>query len=148
MKIEKYQLKTGEDLFSYDFISEGVKGRITKHIGFKLVNERGIYNLSLGDIDPLTGEIDYEAVSNNGDGEKVLATVVSAIFAFWEDHPYALIYARGNTASRTRLYQIGINKYYDEIKDMLDIYGKTENGWFPFKKNMNCLAFAAQLKTS
>lgn len=82
MNIEHYQLKSGLELLSYEFVSEGPKGFITKRIQFTLVNRQGVYNLAFGDKDPVTGEIDDKVVSNNGDSEKVLATVVGAVFAF------------------------------------------------------------------
>ena len=148
MNVEQYQLKSGLELLTYEFISEGPKGLITKRIQFKLVNRQGVYNLAFGDKDPETGEIDDKAISNNGDSEKVLATVVGAVFAFLDQYPETWIFASGSTSSRTRLYQIGISKYYDEISDELEIYGQIKEDWFPFEKNKNYLAFIAKLKNS
>ena len=105
MKIAKYQLTAGYELLSYEFISEGPKGQIPKRIQFTLVNRQGVYNLAFGDKDPETGEIDGKVVSNNADSERVLATVVSAVFAFLDKHPDAWVFASGSTAARTRLYQ-------------------------------------------
>jgi len=56
-----------------------------------------------------TGEIDDTVVSNNGDSEQVLATVVSAVYAFTEKQDDVWVYATGSNSTRTRLYQIGIN---------------------------------------
>ena len=123
MKISKYQLKSGHELLSYEFISEGPKGLIPKQIQFTLINMQGVYNLAFGDKDSLTGEVDDKVVSHNGDSEKVLATVVGAVFAFLDQHPNAWVFATGSTVSRTRLYQMGIFKYYDEISEDLEIYG-------------------------
>ena len=81
MNIEQYQLKSGLEFLNYEFISEGPRGLIPKRIQFTLVNRQGIYNLAFGDKDLVTGEIDDKAISNNGDSEKVLATVVGAVFA-------------------------------------------------------------------
>ncbi|MDB5248279.1 MAG: hypothetical protein JWQ40_2673 [Segetibacter sp.] len=67
MKLEKYQLKSSEELLSYEFISEGPKGLIRKRIQFTLVNGDQVYNLAFRDKDPVTGAIDDLAVSNNGD---------------------------------------------------------------------------------
>lgn len=148
MHIEQYQLKSGLELLSYEFISEGPKGLITKRIQFTLVNKQGIYNLAFGDKDPVTGEIDDKIVSNNGDSERVLATVVGAVFAFLDERRDAWIFAAGSTPSRTRLYQMGITKYYDEISDELEIYGRIKDDWHPFEKNKEYRAFIAKLKTS
>lgn len=148
MKIEQYQLKSGLELLSYEFISEGPKGLIPKCIQFTLVNRQGVYNLAFGDRDPVTGEVDDKIVSNNGDSEKVLATVVGAVFAFIDKHPNAWIFAAGSTSSRTRLYQMGIAKYYNEISDELEIYGRIKDEWHPFQRNKDYSAFIAKLKTS
>ncbi|MEO8710647.1 MAG: hypothetical protein ABI405_00920 [Parafilimonas sp.] len=148
MKIARYQLKAGHELRSYEFISEGPKGLILKRIQFTLVNRQGIYNLAFGDKDFTTGELDDKAVSNNGDSEKVLATVIGAVFAFFDQHQDAWIFATGSTAARTRLYQMGIAKYYNEISTELEIYGQIEEDWHPFEKNREYLAFLAKLKTS
>jgi hypothetical protein len=148
MKIPKYQLKAGHELLSYEFISEGPKGLITKRIQFTLVNRQGVYNLAFGDKDSITGEINDKVVSNNGDSEKVLATVVGAIFAFFEHHPDAWIFATGSTTARTRLYQMGIAKYFDEISGELEIFGQIEENWYPFEKNREYLAFLTKLKIS
>ncbi len=148
MKISKYQLKAGHELLSFEFISEGPKGLITKRIQFTLVNKQGVYNLAFGDKDAVTGEINDKVVSNNGDSEKVLATFVGAVFAFFDHHPDAWVFATGSTAARTRLYKIGIAKYYDEINDALEIYGQVGGNWYPFEKNTDYLAFLVKLKNS
>ena len=124
MKLDKYQLKTGEEFLSFEFISEGPKGLIHKQIQFSLVNRNGVFNLAFGDKDPITGEIDDLMVSNNGDSEKVLATVIGAVYVFYDQYPHAWIYASGSTGARTRLYKMGITKYYEEIKNDFEIYGR------------------------
>lgn len=148
MKIARYQLTAGHELLAYEFISEGPKGLISKRIQFTLVNREGVYNLALGDKDHLTGEIDDKVVSNNGDSEKVLATVVDAVFAFLDQYPTSWVFASGSTAARTRLYQIGISKYYDEISAKLEIYGQIDDEWRPFERDRNYLSFLAKLKIS
>jgi hypothetical protein len=148
MKLDKYQLKAGQELLSYEFISEGPKGLIRKRIQFTLVNRDQVFNLAFGDKDTVTGYIDDLAVSNNGDSEKILATVVGAVYAFCDRYPDAWIYASGSTSARTRLYKICITKYYDEIKDDFDIYGQIGENWEPFEKGRDYIAFLAQRKIS
>jgi hypothetical protein len=63
-----------------------------------------LYNLAFGDKDHSTGEIDDKVISNNGDSEKVLATVVATVYAFTDKYPETWIYATGSTKARTRLY--------------------------------------------
>lgn len=45
----------------------------------------------------VTGEIDDTVISNNGDSEKVLATVVTTLYAFIYKHQNAMVYATGST---------------------------------------------------
>ncbi|MDB5248278.1 MAG: hypothetical protein JWQ40_2672 [Segetibacter sp.] len=64
------------------------------------------------------------------------------------DHPKAWIYASGSTRARTRLYQIGISKYYDEIKGDFDIFGQVAQSWEPFERGKEYTAFLVQQKTT
>ena len=82
MQLPRYELKAESSLLIFEFISEGSKGRIPKIIKFSETALKGFYNLAFGDKDAKTGDIDDEVISNNGDSEQVLATVVSAVFAF------------------------------------------------------------------
>jgi hypothetical protein len=146
MKLDRYELKSSDELFSFDFLSEGPKGKIPKLIHFALVNQHNYYNLAFGDKDANTGEIDDIIITDNGDSEKVLATVVSAVYAFCDKNPEAWIYATGSTAARTRLYRMGINKYFDIVEEDFEIFGESENEWERFEKNKSYQAFVVKLK--
>ena len=78
--------------------------------------------------------------------EKVLASVVAAIYSFCDKVPNALVYATGSTAARTRLYKMGINKYYDIVKEDFLIFGQTESEWETYEKGKNYEAFVVQRK--
>ena len=93
MKIDRYALKSESGLTVFEFISEGPQGTIRKMIHFQETNEPGLYNLAFGDKNSDTDEMDDLSVSNNGDSEKVLATVVAALYAFFDKHPDAFVYA-------------------------------------------------------
>ena len=82
---------------TFEFTSEGEKGLINKIVRFQPTNLKGLYNLAFGDKDKLTGVIDDKVISNNGDSEKVLATVVATVYAFTDRYPDALIYVTGST---------------------------------------------------
>ena len=146
MKLDRYEIKSGDQLLTFEFLSEGPKGKIQKLIQFALVNQDNYYNLAFGDKDPITGEIDDTTVTDNGDSEKILATVVAAVYAFCDKHSEAWIYATGSTAARTRLYRMGINKYFDIVQEDFEIFGERENEWERFIKNKNYQAFVVQLK--
>lgn len=104
MNVHKYQLKADRKLHIFQFISEGPKGKIPKLVEFTETNLHDFYNLAFGDKDPKTGKINDEITTNNGDTEKVLATVVAAVYAFTDKYPEVWVYATGSTKTRTRLY--------------------------------------------
>ena len=114
MQLDKYQIRSGEQLTVYEFVSIGPMGRITKIVQYMPTNYKDLYNLGFGDKNLETGELNDNIISNNGDGEKVLATVVATLYAFTDKYPQAMIYATGSTKYRTRLYRMGINKYIDQ----------------------------------
>ena len=82
MKVDKYSIKAESNYTVFEFVSEGPKGSIRKLIQFQKTNEHNLYNLAFGDKNIETGQLDDLVISNNGDSEKVLATVISALYAF------------------------------------------------------------------
>ncbi|OFX45768.1 MAG: hypothetical protein A2046_07310 [Bacteroidetes bacterium GWA2_30_7] len=148
MKQPKYQLKAEQDLAIFEFISEGPKGKIPKLIEFKETNLNGFYNLAFGDKDETTGKIDDKVVTNNDDTEKVLATVVAAVYAFTDKYPDAWVYATGSSASRTRLYRMGITKYLEQVQNDFHIFGELDENWILFEKGINYEGFVVQRKNN
>jgi len=73
------------------------------------------------------------AISNNGDTDKVLATVVAALYIFCERYPDAFVYATGSTAARTRLYRMGISRFYDEVQNDFFFYGQVGDDFPEFE---------------
>ncbi len=104
-----------------------------------------MYNLGFGDKLP-SGDYDDTVISNNGDGKKVLATVAATLYTFTNKYKEAMIHIEGSTKSRTRLYQIGITKYLDTIREDFEILGETEIGWEEFESNRNYNAFLIKRK--
>lgn len=147
MKLDRYELKSGEKLEVFEFVSVGNKGRIIKLVQYTATNYKDLYNLGVGDKNAETGEIDDNVISNNGDSEKVLATVVSTLYAFTDKHKDAMIYATGSSKSRTRLYRMGIAKYLGEAENDFEIYGETEHGWEEFRNNIDYEAFLVKRKS-
>jgi hypothetical protein len=148
MKLERYELAAGKNLTTFEFLSEGRKGRIVKIIQFQQMNLENLYNLAFGDKNAETGLLDDLVVTDNGDSEKVLATVVSALYAFTDRYPDAWIYATGSTNSRTRLYRMGINKYYDIVMTDFDIMGESQNEWEVYQFGKDYQVFAVHKKNS
>lgn len=146
MKMERYLLKAEANLTVFEFISEGPNGLIQKIVQFQKTDRHNLYNLAFGDKNIETGEIDDLVVSNNGDSEKVLATVAAALFVFFDKYPNAFVYATGSTNARTRLYRIGITRFYDEIIQRVDLYGQIGEDFYEFEIGKDYIGFLAQLK--
>lgn len=126
MKLESYGI-TEKDSMIFEFVSEGPKGHITKRVLYQKNDSEFIFNLAFGDVNIETGDFDDYAITNNGDSNKVLATVAKSILIFIEKNPNAYIYAEGSSPARTRLYQMGISKNIDEIQEIFKIDGYLKN---------------------
>ena len=122
------------DEYSYAFFSVGKNGIILKIVAFEQI-EGNRYNLGFGDYDFLTEEVNDKIVSDNGDSEKVLATVVGILNDFLLKHADYEVFVIGSTESRTRLYQIAINIYYEEFTQFYQIFGKIGDNVESFQKN-------------
>lgn len=146
MKIERYPLKAESSFTVFEFISEGPKGLIRKLIQFQLTNKPNLYNLAFSEKIAETGEIDDLELSNNGDSEKVLATVVAALYAFCDKHPDAFVDATGSTSSRTRLYRKGITLLYKEIVKDFYLFGQMGNKFYEFQIGKDYIGFLTQRK--
>jgi hypothetical protein len=146
MKLPRYELVAENSLMVFEFTSEGPKGQIPKLIKFSTTALKGFYNLAFGDKDLETSDIDDKVVSNNGDSEKVLATVVSAVFAFTDIYKNTWVYATGSTKSRTRLYRMGISKYFEDVKQDFQVFGMLDGEWQEFEKEIDYTAFVARRK--
>jgi len=146
MKLPNYPLASSDNMMTFEFVSEGPKGLIYKLVRFQPTNLKEVYNLAFGDKDHSTGSIDDMVISNNGDSEKVLASVVSTIYAFTDMFPDAWIYATGSTKSRTRLYRMGITNYLSEVEEDFEILGEHNDKWETFRKNVEYDSFLVRRK--
>ena len=146
MKLPKYPLRAEKSLMVYEFTSDGPRGKIQKIVKYSETNFKDLYNLAFGDKDQATGEINDKTISNNGDSDMVLATVVSTVYAFTEKYPDAWIFAIGSTKARTRLYKIGISKYLLEIRLDFQVFGLKDDEWVKFEKDIEYEAFLVQRK--
>ncbi len=146
MKLPRYELKAEQSLMVFEFVSEGPKGQISKLVKFSGTALKGFYNLAFGDKNLETGEINDTVISNNGDSEQVLATVISAVYSFTDRERDAWVYATGSTKSRTRLYRIGITKYLDEVRQDFLLYGLINGEWELFEKEIDYTAFVVKRK--
>lgn len=148
MNLNKYALIASSDFTSFKFDSIGPKGTIPKLIQFQQMNIAGYYNLAFGDLGPVTNELDDFTVSDNGDSEKVLATVVAALSDFLDSHPNAVVYATGSTKVRTRLYRMSISKYYYQEMHNFELFGEKESGFQQFELGQEYLGFLVKTKNN
>jgi hypothetical protein len=147
MQEDRYRVETSFDLTTFEFVSEGPKGKIEKVVVYTEINLKDVYNLAFGDKDPITGFLNDLTVTNNGDSQKVLATVAATLYAFTDEKPTVAIIATGSTAARTRLYRMGITNNLESIRQDFDVYGLTERkNWEPFRKNITYGAFLVRRK--
>lgn len=147
MRLEKYTTEVDDTAKVYEFVSEGLKGFIKKRVIFEQIGDKNIYNLAFGDVDIITNEIDDVVITNNGDIDKVLATVAATVYNFLEKYPNAIVVATGSTPTRTRLYKIGISKNLDEIKENFIVKGLIENShWVIYNKSESYSAFYIKKK--
>jgi hypothetical protein len=137
MKYDVYDDLYIRDLYSvFEFFSIGNRGLILKRIVFSPTDYPDVYSLSFGDINT-NGEVDDYSISNNGDRNKVLATVAYAIDIYLNEYPDRYVYFTGSTEERTRLYRIAIGLNLEELSTKLIIYSQTDDGFIPFVKNIS-----------
>lgn len=115
MDLERYEIEQLDE-FTYRFFSTGVKGNFEMRVRFTNTWQN-TFNLGFGAIDPVSGVLDDLIELRNGDSQKILATVANVVLAFLELHPLVRIYATGSNKSRTRLYQMGINRVLPLLSD-------------------------------
>ncbi|RXK83472.1 DUF6934 family protein [Filimonas effusa] len=146
MRYEIYRnLRITEDFRVVDFTSEGKKGNISKRIVFSATEWKDVYNLAFGDIGA-NGEIDDFSISDNGDRNKILATVVDVVMAYTKRYPDRLIFFRGSTRERTRLYRMAVGINLRELSCDFDIYAFVGEDIMPFTPNMEMTAFLIKRK--
>lgn len=142
MNLEKYEIETEINSTYFEFVSRGSQGSIVKVVKYsKIFDNQELYNLGFGDKNLSTGELDDKVITNNGDTIKVLATVASTLHEFFNEFPNSIVYSKGSSLSRTRLYQINIAKFITEIEAEFEIYGELENNIERFRKGVNYIGF-------
>ncbi len=148
MNLPKYPLASGNKMTTFEFVSEGRRGLINKLVKYQQTNLKGLYNLAFGDKVLTTREIDDKVISNNGDSEKVLATVVATVYAFTDKYPNVWIYVTGSSKARTRLYRMGISKYLNEVVLDFEVLGELQDDWETFKPDTEYEGFLIRRKNN
>jgi hypothetical protein len=146
-------LRFAEDYHLFLFYSAGPKGTLKKIVAYtELKNLPNAYNLGFGTLKTNKDGneyIDDSEVSDNGDRNKILATIAITAYAFIDKYPHKKIYLRGNDKVRTRLYQMAIGHAYDELSESFTILGDKAEiaGTYnlsPFERGVNYMGFLVQ----
>jgi len=88
MKYEVYELLyVSDDLSIFEFESIGPRGQILKRIQFIPTHLDGVFSLAMGDVQSDTNILDDVSVSNNGDRNKILATIADAVDKYSSRYP-------------------------------------------------------------
>jgi hypothetical protein len=148
MKYEAYNdIEFYPDYTTFDFISEGCNGKILKRIEFLPSPWSNVYNLAFGDIKE-NGELDDLTISNNGDRNKILATIVKVVVEYTNAFPDRWVYFRGSTENRTRLYRMAIGLHLEELSEMFEILADLNGNlqFTRFRKGLNVKAFLVKGK--
>ncbi len=141
MRNQRYKIESASFSTVFEFVSEGTKGNIRKLVKYTETSKLGFYNLGFGDKIGETNDFDDTVISDNGDTDKVLATVAATLYEFTNQNPEAFVFATGSTIVRTRLYRISLSNALSEIRNDFSLLGYFEGKWEVFERNRNYSAF-------
>lgn len=148
MKYGYYECVKEDEMFNiFEFISVGHNGAILKRVLFTPTHLPNVFNLAFGDINE-KGDIDDLKISNNGDRNKVLATILNIVDRYTNRFPERYVYFKGSTEQRTRLYRMAVGLHLEELSEIFEIYadvsGDLKFVWF--RKELIVNAFLVRRK--
>lgn len=148
MNYESYEIaRIADDLSRLDFLSTGKSGKFLKRIVFTATEYDNLFNLAFGDITE-DGMLDDKSVSDNGDRNRVLATIAIAVDNYTKRYPGRMIYFTGSTKGRTRLYRMAVGLHLEELSLTYEIDAQVDSQeqLVKFQKNMEINAFVIKRK--
>ena len=108
--------------YVFEFPSIGKKHLLKQVVFSKMSYNHNNYNLSLGTILE-NGTVNFLDSSNNGDVVKVFATVIKCVKTFASDFHDSVIFFKGNTEQKNRVYNEILRRHYDEFSVDFNIFG-------------------------
>ena len=105
-------LQALRDFSAFQFTSTGLAGPVTRQVRFNGQKDAGIYNLDLRDL-PVTRKDDPGRVTDQGDMNTVLATLVQIIEIYTERYPRRTIRLKGDTQEKAHLYRMALDHHLD-----------------------------------
>lgn len=142
-----YPFKGLENGHRFEFESVSSKKIIRKAIEFREIETPNLYNLALVDVKE-DGTFDDMSVSDNGDMETIISTVIKTIQVFLTFQPEAKVLFMGSSPSRTRLYRGIISKYLGQAELFYIIHGISNWVNEPFQRDKNYDAFLIFLRNN
>lgn len=119
--------------YCYQFISVSLEKEAMKVVRFSEL-EQSIYNLVLLDRYPDGSESNDMTETRNKDMPTVLATVMKIVTDFLHQYPSYFVHFQGSDARRARLYQILINREYDNLLTDYVVFGGIGDQYEIFEK--------------
>jgi len=111
----------------------------------------GIVNLAFGNALPDGSLNDLVRIGNN-DRNKILATVVKAVYDYTSSYPEMIVYFAGSTPARNRLYRILVTLNLEELLKDFEIFGilllDADGCYEKFEKQRPYTGFAVKRKKS
>lgn len=146
MNLERYPYAVSASGLIYTFESIGPKGIIHKIVRYDLQNAggRSFLNLVFGNGAVETDKIDTASVTNNGGRARLLATVAATVVEVTNRFPDLMVYAKGSTAARTRLYQMGIFAHWEFVTPVFEVFAFKNGDWQEAKRHVNYDAFVVR----
>lgn len=148
MKFEVYgEISADPEYSTFEFMSEGKNGCIPKRITFTPTHWVNVYNLAFGDITE-EGDVDDYRISDNGDRNKILATIVKVVEIYTNKYPERWVYFTGSTDQRTRLYRIAVSLHLEELSTFFEIFAGVngQEEFVRFSKGLDINAFVVKRK--
>ena len=121
MQYPKYPLlEKSTDNLKYSFFSEGPNGRFLIVALFEETGDDEMVNLAFGAAS--NGEIDDQVVFDNGDRNKIIATIYDIINEFTKTKTVSIFF-KGSNKARTRLYRMAIALNLNFLSNAFLIWG-------------------------
>ena len=121
MNDDSYNIsEAGND--SYEFISIGKKELLKRVIFSKMDYPDNTYNLALATV-VNKNSLDFEDKSNNGDIVKVFSTIIVCVSIYTDKYPDRIIFFKGNTNQKTKIYNEILKKHFKEFSKIFNIFG-------------------------
>jgi hypothetical protein len=146
MKSDFYAFTHDESCCYFEFLSRGnIKTDRKVVIYSPTESDSRRYNLCLGHVLP-NGDLCDLTVTNNGDMDKIVSTVIRTIAVFLSKDQSRSVYFTGSTPVRTRLYRAIISREFHEAGKYYEIYGVIKAMQEPFRPNVDYMGFLITLK--